>query len=254
MDEEPKGITGPVAAELTGIGTAPITTPAPADIIDTDYPFLRYATSVTEQYGLQVRELNEHAHGVHPLRTSGARQVSELMSLLDELSRRPLVQGASTLWGDYTQGRVTAVYNDDTDYTPGWRDDLLHLQLTTDPDWAAWMKVSGKWFSQVDFYDVVEELLHTVVEPDQADLLQVIDSVRGMEVPKTITLRLRPWEGHVETYDIEAWFRLNVDGGHLSLMIKLKPTQQLLRAAWSDMVGKIVEHTAMPVLAYRGKR
>lgn len=289
MAETTKGITVPVKARLDGV-TAVATTPAPADIIETGFEYLRYAASVTEQHGLQVRELNEHAHRQYPFRTSGARQVSELTSLLDELTRRPLTAGASTLWGDYNSGRITAIYNDDTDELPGWRDDLLHMQLVADPDWAAWAQISGKWFSQEDFGDVVEELLHTVIDPDQADLLEIINSIRAtrsaefesridrstssqhltfseevrasaggkstgtLEVPKTVTLRLRPWEGHVETYDIEAWFRLNVNGGHLALMIKLKPTQQILRQAWADLVTKIVAHTGIPVLAYRGTR
>jgi hypothetical protein len=37
-------------------------------------------------------------------------------------------------------------------------------------------------------------------------------------------------------------------------MIKLKPYQQLLRKAWTDMLVGVVEQTQIPVLAYRGNR
>lgn len=264
--------------------------PHQATIIDGAVPHMRYAVAVTSEHGLQVEEIDEHAQMPGPLRPKGRRQVSELISFLEELSRRPLSDGASTLWGDYTAGTVTAVYNEHTTTSAGWRDDLLTLQLATDPDWQAWQNISGKWFPQAEFGDVIEELLHTVIDPDQADLYEIIHSIRAtssaqfesridrsvstqqltytedikaaaggkstgkLEVPKTITLRLRPWEGHIETYDIEAWFRLHVAAGDLRLTIKLKPHQQILRQAWSDMVVKVVEHTAMPVLAYRGTR
>ncbi len=265
--------------------------PRPAQLIDSTIPHMRYALAVTEEHGLQTHILDEHDKMPYPYRVSGTRMVSELVSLLDELERRPLTQGESTLWGDYTTGTVTAVYNEHVGPAAGWRDDLLTLKLSTDPDWQAWQALSGKWFhSQTEFGDAIEELLHTVTSPDQAELYEIIHSIRAtntaqfesridrsvtaqaltyteeiktqaggkatgrLEVPKTITLQLRPWEGHVETYDVEAWFRLQVSHGQLGLMIKLKPTQQLLRKAWGDMITKIIAQTEIPVLAYRGTR
>ena len=265
--------------------------PHPAAIIDSPIGHLRYAISVTDGHGLQTHVLDEHSQLLRPHRVQGTRTVSELVSLLDELVRRPVTPGYSTVWGDYTTGTVTAVYNEHVDDLAGWRDDLLTLQLSTDPDWAAWQQISGKWFtSQTEFGDIIEELLHTVISPDQAELYEIIHSIRAtssaqfesridrsvsaqnltyteeikssaggkstgkLEVPKTITLQLRPWEGHVETYDIEAWFRLQVSHGQLGLSIKLKPTQQILRKAWADMITKISAQTEIPVLAYRGTR
>lgn len=276
---------------LEGLATTLIDNgPHPAEIIEGDVPNLRYAVAVTEQHGVQVNKIDERVDQAIPQRAKGTRYVSETLSLLDELARRPLTKGKSTLWGDYTTGTVTAVYNDHSTEFGGWRDDLVTLTLSVDPDWERWHQISGKLYGQEEFGDVIEELLHTVVVPDQADLYEIINSVRAtsaaqfesridrsdgsqaltyteevkasaggkstgkLEVPKTVTLRLRPWEGHVETYDVEAWFRLRVNGGNLALSIKLKPTQQILRQAWADTVTKIVEHSDIPVLAYRGTR
>lgn len=282
MAEAPSAVIGTVEHR-------PVGAPNPAQIVDSDLPFRRYAVAVTENSGLELARIDEHDDQPFPFRASGTRQVSEVTAVLDELTRRPLTPGKSTLWGDYTSGTVTAVYNDHTVDTAGWRDDLLILNVVKDPDWAAWEKLSGKFFSQEEFGDLIEELLHTVIDPDQADLYEVINSVRAssqaqfesridrsdgsqaltyteevsasagkstrqLEVPKTITLRLRPWEGHIETYDIEAWFRLRVNAGNLALAVKLKPTQQILRSAWADMTSKITAQTGIPVLAYRGAR
>lgn len=272
---------------LTGVAN----TPHQAQIVDGGVPYLRHVIAVTEERGLEVSQLDEEHEMPAPYRVKGTRKVSELVSLLDELGRRPLTPGESTLWGDYTTGTVTAIYNEHVDDRAGWRDDLLTLQLVTDPDWAAWQKISGRWFtSQQEFGDAIEELLHTVINPDQADLYEIVHSIRAtsnaqfesridratsaqaltytedvrataggkstnrLEVPKTVTLQLRPWEGHVDTYEIEAWFRLQVTGGQLGLMMKLKPHQQILRQAWADMINQIVAATSIPVLAYRGTR
>lgn len=72
-----------------------------------------------------------------------------------------------------------------------------------------------------------------------------------LEVPKTVTLALRPWEG-LDTYKVEGWFRLRVQNGQLALAIKLKPTRTVLRTAWADVVSQIEEHLdGKPVLATR---
>lgn len=268
-----------------------VVSPAPAKVEGSDIaPHRRYVTAVTEQHGLQVEEIDEESIAPIPFRAKGTRTVSEVTSLLDELTRRPLTPGISTLWGDYEKGVVTAVYNDHSSTVPGWRDDRLMLQLAMDPDWVAWHKVSGEWFGQEKLGDILEELLHTVIAPDQAELLEVVDSIKAstkgsfesridrqdgaqaltythevtasagrssskrLEIPKQILLRLRPWEGHVDTYDITAMFKLRVSGGDLSLGVKLQPTQQILRTAWADMLKPVVAQTAIPVLAHRNTK
>ncbi|MCV7208346.1 DUF2303 family protein [Mycolicibacterium canariasense] len=277
--------------------------PQQAIVVGTNIPGLTHVIGTTAANGLETRTIDDAQHLANPRRAIGTRTVSETLSFLDELDRRPLTQGLSTLWGDYTKGRVVAIYNDHDSERAGWRDDRLVLQLVDDPDWVRWHSVSGKWFSQYDFGDLIEELLHTVSDPDQADLLEIINSIRAsqsgkfeskierstsdqeltyttettasagsatrkLEVPKTITLRLRPWEGHVAapvegeslpaqwvgTYEVEAWFRLLVSNGELKLAIKLKPTQQLVRQAWAEAVNAIVGKTDIPVLAYRDQR
>jgi uncharacterized protein YfdQ (DUF2303 family) len=260
----------------TAIGTAP----SPAEIYGGQLQHRRYATAVTEQHGLQVHRIDEHDDLPTPYRVKGTRTVADLDSFLAELARRPLGD-SGTLWGNAEDGQLTAVYNDHVLHTAGWRDDQLALKLATDQDWGAWHKFSGTYFTQEDFGNFIEELLHTVISPDQADLLEVIDSLRAstkgefesgieranggqrlvykqehtvkagrtgqLEVPQTITLELRPWEGHPETYEVDAYFRVRVNDGKLALAVKLKPTRQILRKAWLDLTTKVVEAAQKPV-------
>lgn len=253
-----------------------------AQIVESGVPHRRYAVSVTNQHGLQIEEIDDvDTYAEPPARPEGTRTVADLESFLAELSRRGLGE-SGTLWGNATRGNLTAVYNDHTD-EPGWRDDKLALQLTQDPDWLAWHALSGEFYGQETFGDKIEELLHTVISPDQADLLEIIDSVRAstsgqfesriqradgsqklvysqehsvragrtgeLEVPQTISLELRPWENHPEVYPVEAYFRVRVADGRLHLAVKLKPTRQIVRAAWADLANRVTEHTAKPVYA-----
>ncbi|TDH57528.1 DUF2303 family protein [Mycobacterium eburneum] len=279
---ESKGVTVPVRAELTGLGAAVAHTPNDAQIVDGGVTNVRYAVSVTEQHGLQLVTIDERDHQGYPHRATGTRTVSELDSFLAELERRPLYEDG-TLWGSAHRGRLTAVYNDHTIDDAGWRDDRLELALATDPDWHAWHELSGKFFRQEEFGDRIEELLHTVTKPDQAELLEIIDSVRAstrgefesgieradgsqrltykvehtvkagrsgqLEVPQVIVLELRPWDGHPQTYGVAGYFRVRVNEGVLTLAIKLKPTRQIVRQAWADLTEQVTEDTGKPVYA-----
>ncbi|MBU8830869.1 DUF2303 family protein [Mycolicibacterium goodii] len=252
------------------------------ETVETETPHRRYVVGIDEQHGLQVREIDEETLQRHPRRVKGTRTVSELESFLAELSRRPL-GGDGTLWGNAKRGELVAIYNDHDGDAAGWRDDVLALKLQPDPDWKRWHEISGQAFTQERFGDVIEELVLTVIDPDQADLLEVIDSVRAstkgqfqseisranggqkvvynteveakagrtreLEVPQLITLRLRPWEGHDTWYEIQAYFRLRVDHGELALSVKLKPTDWILREAWADITNGVSEAIGKPVYA-----
>ena len=257
----------------------------------------RIALVETNQEGIFLFAGNSHEHGVQTkvvdiradipgLLSSpeqGTRTVTDSVSFLAELDRFKL-DNAATLWGDETKGKVVAIYNDHTNEAAGHRDNKLELVLRPDPDWTSWQQLSGRFLPQTEFGDAIEELLHTVTDPSQAELMEVIDSVRAstkgnfessitratgaqklvyseevkttagrastLTVPQTLTLAIRPFEG-MDTYQVEAWFRLRVTNGQLLLSIKLKPTRAILRAAWSELVEVLEEKTAKPVLATR---
>lgn len=269
-------------------------TPHPADIVPGEHAHTRYAVAVTEEHGLQVHTIRDDERDEnHPRRAHGSRTVTDVASFLAELERRPLSDETGTMWGNATRGHITAIYNDhegtdDPDHVggryAGWRDDTLELKLPTHPDWAAWHNISGKYYGQEQFGDIVEDLRHTIVAPDQADLLEIIDSVRGstggdfessidrargglkvaykkevsaragavgreLEVPQHITLSITPWDGHTQLYEVNAYFRLNITEGHLKLAVKLFPTREIVRQAWADLTDNITSTVGKPVYA-----
>jgi uncharacterized protein YfdQ (DUF2303 family) len=276
--------TIPAATELGIVTVTAPTTELAYEILEGEGAFTKHVVAVDVDHGLQVQTIDEEHTQPLPRRAKGDRKVGEVDSFLAELVRRPLI-ATGTLWGNADTGTLTAVYNDHdpAPYVGGWRDDRLVLQLKADADWKAWHEMSGQFFGQVGFGDKVEDLLHTVISPDQAELLEVIDSVRAsskgsfestiersnggqkiaykeevnasagrsrdLEVPQLITLLLRPWEGHDVQYEIDAYFRLRVQQGTLALGVKLKPTRQIVRQAWEEITSKVSAAVDKPVYA-----
>lgn len=281
MASTPPTVVGTIEHAATPI----VTSPHEAQIVDGAAAHIRQAVSVTEKHGLQIETIDEHENLPFPYRASGTRTVIDVESFLNELSRHPLDEIAGTLWGSAQRGVLTAIYNDHTGEWAGWRDDQLRLELQQDADWVAWHALSGVFHTQNDFGDKIEELLHTITDPDQADLLEVIDSVRAstsgefnsqieranggqkliynvqhdvkagrsgqLEIPQTVTLSLRPWENHANTYDVGAYFRVRINDGALKLAIKLKPTSQIVRQAWTDLTTTITTTVGKPVHAVK---
>ncbi|WP_328856894.1 YfdQ family protein [Williamsia herbipolensis] len=260
----------------------------PVLVVDTNLDDVTVAVGVTAEKGLQVevidlRNITDAAEGADPIRVRDTRIVADVESFLGELARRPLIEGSSTLWGSVAQSRILAIYDDHGVTTPGHRADRLMLQLKRDADWVAWHELSDKFLAQEEFGNRLEDLLHTVTDPEQAELLEIADSIRAstsgefessisrsdgalsavyrtevnaragrsgtLEVPQHITLELRPWEGHPETYTVRAAFRLRVQEGTLKLGVKLQPTRTTELQAWRDLTTRITNEVAVPVYA-----
>lgn len=290
-----EGVSRPHPADAPQMFSAVLESgPTPADeterlnravtFIATPVEGLAYVAAATGGNGLEVKAIDyrKDLPGDRPLRISDSRAVAEVQSFKDEITRKPLLEH-STLWASESKALITAVYDEHTNDRPGYREDRLQLQLRADEEWQTWHKISGKFMSQEEFGDVIEELLHTVVRPDQADLMEVIESVRvssgttfesgvrrsdgqiqlsyreesttragqagDLEVPQTITVAIKPWEGITQRYQVEAWFRTRVQNGSLSLAIKLKPTRPVLLAAWADLRADLATFAERPVLA-----
>lgn len=256
------------------------------ETLDSDTPNVRHVVGINEDRELQHVVIDEGDLQAIPRRAKGTRTVADVESFIAELARRPLTS-IGTMWGNAQRGELSAIYNDhDTVESKlgGWRDDVLRLVLQPDADWVAWEKISGRYYPQLEFGDIVEELRHTIQSPDQADLLLIIDSIRSstkgefnsgidrangsqtvtykkevstragsvgreLEVPEHIILSLRPWDGHPKLYEVPAYFRLNVTEGELRLSIKLFPTREIVRQAWADLTSQIVEAVGKPVYA-----
>lgn len=93
------------------------------------------------------------------------------------LTNRLGIPGQTTVWADVDKAAVTSILNDHPAFgegvVAGWRDHRLTLQLRVDADWQEWTKYDGKLMHQSHFAEHIENLVHTVVSPSAAEMLEV---------------------------------------------------------------------------------
>lgn len=192
---------------------------------------------------------------------------------------------ATTLWGDRDAGRVIAVLDDhdnhDGEDRPGWGRHRATLTLSQTPAWKAWTQASGRLAGQADFAEFLEDRAGDVVDPEPARLLEVstsIEATKGvahksavrldsgevkvryeetidaragqageLTIPTRIELALSPYEG-MEPYRVTARFRYRLGNGQLQLGIVLDRPEDVLRAAFGDVVAAVELATGLVVL------
>ncbi len=239
--------------------------------------------------GLEVHvvDIKAAAPAAFPPRTVAPRIVTDIASLEAEVERRPLLNGTSTVWGNRQKGEITVIYDDldsaaTDDYTR--RADHLVLRFVPDPDWATLLKAAdGEYHSQNDFGDIIETAGHLITSHPAAELMEIVDSVRGsssgsfeskirrdtgsqhltyseevttqagssarpLEVPRQITMTARPFEDY-PPIEVTCWLRLRIAQGKLFLGLFPQPYQHLVRDAWTKVTGEVADKLDVPVYA-----
>ncbi|SKO20137.1 DUF2303 family protein [Mycobacteroides abscessus] len=261
-----------------------------ADLIDepdADAPLYLVTANGENGLHIEVVDVRGKVPAAFPPRAPERRTVTDTASFLAEVTRRPLLQGLSTVWGNRDKGQVSVIYNElGTDATADYtrRNDLLALQFVADPDWATLFNAAdGKFHSQLDFGDLIEQAGHLITSHQAADVMEIIDSIRAsskgsfesgikratssvnltyseevsakagtatrqLEIPREITLSARPFEDY-PVIEVRCWLRLNISQGQLGLGLFPQPYQHLVRDAWTHVTGELSEALGVPVYA-----
>lgn len=238
--------------------------------------------------GVQVIDLDSDDHrrreGANPRRKTGSVALTEHASFSTYVQGHGL-PGATTLWADRDQGRIVAVINDhgthDLDDEPDWRDHRATLTLRLTPAWKAWTAASGQFIDQAAFAEFLEDRALDVVEPDAAHLLEVATSIEAtknaahknavrldsgevrvryeetiearagqageLTIPSRVELALSPYEG-MAPYRVTARLRYRLGNGQLRLGVVLDRPEDVVRAAFADVLGAVQEATGFTVL------
>lgn len=164
---------------------------------------------------------------------------------------------------------------------PGHRDHRAVLALRTTPEWAAWTAASGQLFDQEEFANFLEDHALDVRNPTASELLEVATSIQAttgasvksairlesgevqvayeeqiaasagrsgqLKIPTRISLGLAPFDG-VDAYKVDARFRYRVGNGRLRLGVVLDRPEDVLRAAFGDIVTQVQAATGLSVL------
>jgi uncharacterized protein YfdQ (DUF2303 family) len=226
----------------------------------------------------------EHLEEV-PRRKRGTVRLAEGGSMRTYVNEHKVESsGPSTpthLYAEHATWRVTAVFNDACHDEPGWADHRAVLQLQHTEEWQHWAANDGKYLSQEEFAEHVEDGLLEIVEPAAADLLEMAQTFHAnvgaavksshilasgerklvydetitasagatgeLVVPHHFTLALAPFEGSL-LERVTARLRFRLRGGDLRLGYAMEYPQRVLREAFDATVGYLEAETGLVVL------
>lgn len=219
--------------------------------IDEDWSFLM--ERVRDDERLEVTDLERYL--TRPRRQRGTVTVHDWTDFA-QLVNRLVDPYHTTVWCNADNGTFTAVFDDHgADQVAGWRSHTATLKLKDDPDWVRWLKADNNLMSQEAFALFLEDVAHTVIEPDAATLLEVATTFRAtkkadykggvrldngdvefayseqtqassggksgkLEIPQKFTVRIAPWRG-VDPVDLTARLRYRFDNGTLGIGFSL---------------------------------
>lgn len=211
----------------------------------------------------------------HPTRKSGGVTLWEAESFVAYV--RTHGEPGTTLYVDPTAGRIKAILNAATSARPGWQDHTATLHLQKTPEWVRWAEANGKWQTQEQFAEFVNDSLPEFAAPPGAHMLEVaqtfeaksgVDFQSGtrldngerrfvyketiaakagqageLTVPEALTLRLRPFKGG-PGYNAKARLRYRIQNGTLNLMVKIERVEDFIDHAFAETCKGIEEQLA----------
>lgn len=232
-----------------------------------------------------VRVVDLEQHLLKPRRPRGTVTVhdpADFAQLVNRLSESE----HTTVWADVDSNKVTAVFDDHADSdVAGWRQHTASLALKADPDWTRWLATDNKLDDQEWFADFLENVSHTVIDPDAATMLEIATTFRAtvgssysgglkvqsgdvsltykqetearagasgqLEIPNTFTVRLAPWLG-VDAVDVTARLRYRLRDGNLKIGYSLLRPDRVKQEAFALILQRLRKDIVSYVPLFKG--
>jgi uncharacterized protein YfdQ (DUF2303 family) len=216
----------------------------------------------------KIEKVSIRSEAPHPYRKVGAVQVFDAVSLNKIMAEN--IGGNITVYVDRSPAKpaIVAVLNGHGAGGPGWADHRASVAFRPTPQWVKWTGIDGKFLSQADFANFIEDNLLDVKVPEAGNMLEISqflevtrtttvksvsrpksglvqfknennDAVVGeQEIPDTLTLWLAPMVGTSEM-EVAARFRYRIDNGTLKLGVKLQRVEEIMATILEDFVSLI---------------
>jgi hypothetical protein len=186
------------------------------------------------------------------------------------------------IYADITRSMFTAILDDDSNVSPGWREHRVELKLAPHPMFTHWFGGSGVLVPQAKFVEHLNLGRNCVIDPDAATLLEISSHLEGVknakwesgtrsrdgsiqfayieetsartkngaaELPQSITLRLRPYIATEATIDVIADLSYAIKDGELSLRYTLVDLPDHLETLFGDITRQLEAMTDRHILA-----
>lgn len=219
----------------------------------------------------ELKLIDPEALQDNPSRARGTARPSTVQGLLRYVGHHN--EGTTELYVSTEQ--IVAVLNgrgEGGQDVPGWGDHRAVLDLQHSPEWKHWLSLDGQMVDQARFAEHIEEGLVDIVEPDSADMLEIVqhfhvsraatfrssqhlqsgaigfvydeaDEARAgkgkdFEIPREFTLGIPVYEGE-DAYRMVARFRYRLREGVLSMGYKLDRPDIVKRDAAEQIAERL---------------
>lgn len=303
MTRRSEAISTPYDGELADLSSASTEAGTVADLAEravspvaftrgTDADPHALSTIVPEGSTWQIKRLD--GLDPYPRTKAGSATVTDVDSFIAYVQRH-MDPSRTTLWADKRANRIVAVLDDhavglltaDNADEPsvtglaGWGEHRVTLQLTTTDDWEQWRKLDRTRLNQSQLAEHLEDLAHTVVEPDAATMVEIAQefhattSVRfssvqrlrtgerqlvyteqhdnapgakgDMTLPERIGISVAMFEG-LEPERMDVRLRYSIGGGSLTLTYLMDRPDRYVERVFTAVADTITEATDLRVL------
>jgi uncharacterized protein YfdQ (DUF2303 family) len=223
-----------------------------------------------------LHTVDTDAYAGNPRHEAGSRSVTDAASFVAYVNRHRLP--GTEIYAHTNSSSVVAVIDSHEAASdrslPGWEKHRVTLDLEHSKPWLAWAAADGKLMDQASFADFLDDRWSDVIDPAPARMVDIATTFQAktkvdfdsgvrldsgdvkltyteetaakagqkgdIEIPKKIQLALRPYIGG-PIYSIWANFRYRLSGGNVMLGFRLERPENVLEAAFADIVTEIRE-------------
>ncbi|MGN7977395.1 DUF2303 family protein [Microbacterium sp. 22195] len=229
-----------------------------------------YLVAKSMEASMATIDTDEYAES--PRRKTGARSVTDAASFVAYVNRH--ADSRTEVYAHANSSKVVGIIDshDEAGTPGGWQKHRVTLDLEHSKAWAAWAEADGQLFQQDVFADFIDDRYLDVIDPTAARMIDIARSFQAhtkvtfestiretsgdvklnftedtaaragqkgdIEIPARIQLALRPYVGG-PIYSIWAHFRYRLRGGAVLLGFKLERPENILEAAFADIVTEI---------------
>lgn len=211
----------------------------------------------------------------NPCFKRGARTLIDRDSFVEHVNDQK--QKGTTIYASLSGAKMTAVFDDHEpgeEGKAGWQKHQVILDLQSDPDWQEWLNLA-KPSDQDDFAQALQDLAHTIEEPDAAAVRDIVlkfqatqvrsferpvyneqngsvtigykdetEQVGSMRLPEKLYLAVSPYRS-VAPVTTEAFLRFRFSSGKVLFMVKIVRPDKVEEESFRQMVRHIEEKTGL---------
>lgn len=254
-------------AVAAGFGAA---TAKPVDIVPETAPA---ALHFLVPAGYTPTTVDLEKYRAQPTRKKGHPQFTEADSFVRYVNAHKT--DGTALYADVTATQIIAILDGHASKGPGWEQHKATLKLAHTKAWLRWTNASGLngLMGQERFAEFIEDSIEDIVSPDAATLIEMARSFEAttnvrfksavratdgqrqltyeettestsgaqgsIEIPDVLTLAIPVFEGATARDRIVAKFRYRLGGGKVTLGFELDRPDDVIRAAWGDILGEV---------------